>query len=435
MRILVIGINYAPERSGIAPFTTGLCDHLASQGHQVKVVTTFPYYPEWRVWDDYRGGFYKKESLNGVLVHRVWQFVPSRPSRLLQRMLYYASFAVTSFVAALFTGECDIILCLCPPIEAALGAFALSKIKGSRYVIKLNDLATDAALATGILREGFLIRLARSLERFTYQQAEAVICLCPGFVDKLTSQGISSEKMHLIPDWSDVENIGTDEQEDGFRRATGLLPQQFLVFHTGNMGKKQDLMNIVRAAELSRKDPDLVWVLVGQGEERPVLASEISRLGLTNVRLLPFQSAANLSKMYASSEVLLLNQKASVEDAVSPSKLLTYMAARRPVVAAVSAKSEAARQIGRANCGLLVPAEDPAALAAAVRTLRREPALRAQLGSNGRRYAEEHFARSTVLQAYDELLGNLIPHRNPQFARKEVAPEADLSPTFRRNAE
>jgi colanic acid biosynthesis glycosyl transferase WcaI len=409
MRILVIGINYAPERSGVAPFTTGLCEHMAGQGHQVEVVTTFPYYPEWRVWDGYRSKCYQREFVNGVVIHRVWQFVPSRPSNLLQRMLYYASFAICAFIAALFTGKCDIIYCSCPPIEAALAAYALSKIRRAPYVMKLTDLATDAALATGILNEGLLIRLARALEQFTYEKAQAVICLCQGFVDKLTARGIRLEKIHLIPDWGDIQNIGHQEQEGGFRYAVGLLPEQFLVFHTGNMGKKQDLLNVVRAADLSRSDHDLIWLLVGQGEERDVVESEIGRLRLTNVRLLPFQPSEGLSRMYAAAQVLVLNQKAAVEDAVIPSKLLTYMAARRPVVAAVSAKSEAARQIGWAQCGLVVPAENPEALAAAVQRLRNEPILRGELGENGRRYAEKHFAKNNVLQKYDVFLAGVMP--------------------------
>ena len=422
MRVLFLGINYAPERSGVAPFTTGLCEHLANQGHDVVVVTTFPHYPEWRVWDGYRGSFYRKNSANGVSVHRVWHFVPRRPSSLVQRLVYDLSFTTSAFLAALFTRKCDVIYCSCPPLEVAFAAYVLARIRRVPYVIKLTDLASDAALATGILEDGLAARLARALERFVYEKAGAIICLCQGFVDKLTERGVPPGKLHLIPDWGDTQNIRPLEQEDGFRRANGFSAEQFLVLHTGNMGKKQDLMNVVRAAELSKNDPKLVWLLVGQGEERPVLENEISRRKLTNIRILPFQPRESLSEMYSAADVLLLNQRATVKDTVIPSKLLTYMAAGRVLVAAVSDESEAARQIGRAKCGLLVPAEDPEALVAAALKLRRDPTLRREFGASGRAYVEEHFTKQKVLQEYDKFFSRLTaPKKADVFASKKAA--------------
>lgn len=115
MRILVLGINYVPEKTSVAPFTTGLCEHLAMLGHRVTVVTAFPYYPEWRVWDGYRGEFYRREWIRGVDVRRVRHFVPRKPSKLFHRLAYDLSFTFAAFIAALFAGKCDLIYCSCPP--------------------------------------------------------------------------------------------------------------------------------------------------------------------------------------------------------------------------------------------------------------------------------------------------------------------------------
>jgi colanic acid biosynthesis glycosyl transferase WcaI len=170
------------------------------------------------------------------------------------------------------------------------------------------------------------------------------------------------------------------------------------------MGKKQDLANVVHAAQLSQSDPGLVWLLVGQGEERAVLEREIRQHHLTNIRLLPLQPVDTLSRMYAAADALLVNQRKAVEDAVIPSKLLTYMAAGRAVLAAVSECSETARQVSRANCGVVLPAEDPRALVEAACALRSAPAFSQRLGKNGRAYAEANFTKSSVLQRYDEFL-------------------------------
>jgi colanic acid biosynthesis glycosyl transferase WcaI len=193
--------------------------------------------------------------------------------------------------------------------------------------------------------------------------------------------------------------------------------------HTGNMGKKQDLMNVVRAAELTQDTSDLLWLLVGTGEERPLIEKEIARLSLANIRLLPLQPVEGLAEMYSAADILLLNQKAAVKDAVIPSKLLTYMAGGRPVLAAVSEKSEAARQIQNAQCGVQIPAEDPRALAEAVCRLRQDAALRQKLGANGRVYVTQNFTKQNVLHHYDELFRRIAGEETvaPEIAKKAAA--------------
>ena len=417
MHVLVLGINYVPEKTSVAPFTTGLCEHLAGLGHRVTVVTAFPYYPEWRVWEGYRGEFYRRESIRGVEVRRVRHFVPREPSKLLHRLAYDLSFTIAAFIAALFTGKCDVIYCSCPPPTVAFAAWLLGLLKRAPFIMKITDLASDAALSTGIMKNSMLLRLARAFERFTCSKALAVVCLCQGFIDRLRERGVSPEKLHLISDWGNSAPVPAGVQDAGFRHAHAIPSTAFLAMHTGNMGRKQDLQNVVRAAQLSRQDSGLLWLLVGEGEERAALEKEILRHELTNIRLLPLQPPETVPQMYAAADALLLNQRSAVEDAVIPSKLLTYMSSGRAVVAAVSHRSEAARQVRRADCGVLVPAENPAALLDGVNELRRAPALRKRLGRNGRVYAEAHFTKDSVLQSYERLFAALgYPVAEPVLA-------------------
>jgi colanic acid biosynthesis glycosyl transferase WcaI len=422
MRILVLGNNYAPERTGIAPFTTGLCEDLAARGHKVTAITARPSYPEWRVWDGYRNFMYRKESLNGVEVRRIWHFLPRRPSGLVQRLCHDLSFTLGGFMAGLVAGEFDVIYCCCPPPTLGLAAYVLGKIRRKPYIMKLADLASDAALATGILTDGWLVRIARGLESLVYRKAQKVVCLCQGFMDKLVSRGVPSEKLHLIPDWADLQRVYPIDNATSFRRENNLSLEQFLVLHSGNMGKKQDLLNVVRAAELCRSIPEIVWLLVGDGEDRALIAEEIGRQNLENIRLLPLQPAESLAEMYSAADVLLLNQKATVQDAVIPSKLLTYMAAGRAVIAAVSERSESARLVQAARCGLIVPAEDPDAFVRTVMDLRESPELREEFGKNGRAYADRNFTKEKVLDEY-EIIFNAFTGKQESNAKvpKEAA--------------
>jgi len=403
MRVLVVGTNYVPERTGMAPFSTGLCEHFAEQGHDVQVITTFPYYPEWRIWDGYRGKLTQKERINGVNVRRVWHYVPARASSLIQRLFHDVSFAIHVFLAALFMRKFDVVCCVCPPPTLALTGYLLSVLRRQPYMILLTDLASDAALATGIMREGFAIRMARALEGFLYSRAENIVCICQGFVEKLTLRGADPDRLVLIPLWGNTDNVYPIEGATKFRLANSFRPDDFLAMYTGNIGKKQDLMNVVRAAELSRHLTDLTWVLVGEGEERTLIGEAIRQSGLSNICLLPLQPASTLAEMYSAANALFIHQKAAVVDAVIPSKLLTYMAAGRPILAAVSNKSETARYVESANCGLIIHPESPEALVESVISLRSDSDLQSRLGANGRAYVQQHFAKDKVLQKYDLL--------------------------------
>jgi colanic acid biosynthesis glycosyl transferase WcaI len=423
MRILVLGINYAPEKTGIGPYTTGLCEHLAGKGHAVTVVTTFPYYPEWRVQESYRGHLYKRELINNVTIQRVWHFVPSRASNLLQRLAHDLSFTFSAFLVGLFADNFDVVYCSIPPPTLALTAYMLAKLRRKPYVIKLADLASDAALTTGILREGFAIRLARAVEGFVYRKADVVVCLCQPFIERLVSTGMERQKLELISDWGDTQGVYPIADATAFRTRNGLSSDQFVVMHTGNMGKKQDLMNLVLAAESSKGMTNLVWLLVGQGEEWSAIEEAIHHRQLKNILLLPLQPTNSLAEMYSAADVLVLNQRAAVVDAVIPSKLLTYFAAGRTVLAAVNDKSECARHIVRAHCGLIVAPENPKALVEAVLSLRANPVLRERLGANGRAYVQQHFTKEKVLQEYDRLFSRYTDevHLQEEASKKAVA--------------
>jgi colanic acid biosynthesis glycosyl transferase WcaI len=423
MRVQFLCTNYTPEKNGMAPFATGLCERFAKQGHEVTAIVAFPYYPAWRVWDGYRGRLTQTEHINNVRVRRTWHFVPKRPSGLLQRLAHDLTFTLSVFLSGLFSGGFDVICCVCPPPTVAITAYLLAKVHRKPYVIILTDLASDAAMATGILKDGLAVRMARAVEGFGYRQADRVVCICDGFVEKLTERGIAPDRLKLIPLWGDTEKVYPIAAATKFRQANEITGNQFLIMHTGNMGKKQDLMNVVRAAELSKDREDVVWLLVGQGEERGALEEAIRQRQLRNIRLLPLQPEDSLAEMYSAADLLLLHQKAAVVESVIPSKLLTYMAAGRPVLAAVSNKSETARYVERAKCGRIIHSEDPMALVEAALSLRADAALREKLGSNGRAYVLEHFTKDKILREYELLFSRYEDEVRPgaEASKKAIA--------------
>jgi len=411
MHLLVIGINYFPEMTSVAPFTTGLCEHLVKHGHRVSVISAFPYYPQWRVHDKYQGLLYKREQINGVDVRRVIHFVPSKPRNLAQRLFHDISFSFNAMLTIPLVGPVDGIFCSSPPPFLPPVAWLASRIRDVPFAMQLTDLAADAGTSLRIMDEQtWLVRWAHALEKFNYARAARISVLCSAFKKNLIRMGVPAEKIYLVPSWADVESIRPLPRQNIFRRENRLAEINFIVLHAGNMGLKQSLRTVVEAARLGEaSSPDTIWLLVGDGEERRHLQELVAEYGLSALHVLPLQPANLFPYVLAAADVLLLVQMASITDAVIPSKLLTYMAAGRPIVASVNKHSEAARCIREGDCGLIVPPEDPRSLIDAIKYLRSMPAEAQRLGANGRAYVEERFAKRVVLRLYDSFFAAAFP--------------------------
>lgn len=407
MKLFVIGMNYAPEQTGIAPFTTELCEHLARHGHTVTVATTFPHYPEWKTDARYATKYAHTETRNGVTLKRKLVFLPKRASAL-QRILYDTSLGLGAMISGLRGGGYDLILGVAPPIQVGVTARLLARRYKIPYVLWLQDLALEAATSVGMMRESALLRLARRLERWTYAGASRILVIAQSFVTNLSRKGVADSKLRYLPNWVDAEFIGGVENGNGFRRSVGLSDDAFIVMHAGNMGAKQQLQNVLDAARELTPQSGIAFVLAGEGSEKPGLMERAQRSDLRNVYFLPLVPRQELPHLMATADLLVLNQHPEMVEGVIPSKLLTYMAAGRPVVVAAHPDSEAARQVRAAGCGILVEPNQPVALARAVMQLAHDPAARVRFGQQGQSFVVKHFSREHLLRAYESELLSVI---------------------------
>ena len=411
MRILFLSINYWPEQTGIAPVNTWRCEYLAAQGHDVTMCTSFPYYPEWRVAEEYRGRLLQREKQNGVEIVRSWMWVPRRPSAL-RRMLFEASFLTSTFLRALvyrfrsagwrWGKKPDLLVVVSPPLGLGLSARLLSRLWRIPYVFDVEDLQPDAAADLGMLRQGKLIRALYALERMAYRHAALVTTLTEGMRRRIVAKGVPAEKVKVIAARADERLFGLRQRIDGreFRRQVGL-EGRFLVVHSGNMGVKQGLDVILGAAKLTESDPSITYLIVGDGAARPELERKAEELDLKNIRFLPLQSWEMFQQMLAAADLALITQQKSVSDIVFPSKTVTLLAAGCPVIASVNGESEIARVVHASGAGVVVAPEDAQALANAVYALRRDDESRMIMSARGTRYAQEHWDGGRVLPAME----------------------------------
>ncbi len=406
LHLLMVTGSYAPDHTGMAPLNTELCEYLVAQGHRVSVATVFPHYPAWKLPAEYRRALWRREVRNGVYLYRGYAYVPSKRTTV-RRILYDTSIGFSTTLRSLPVRDVDLVLAVSPPLQAGLAGCVLSWLKAAPLVLQVQDLVPDLAIALGMLRNPWAIRVARALEKFVYRKSDTVLVICEGFAANLRSRAVPDSKIHEIPHWVDMLSVRPEPLRVNSRAAYQIDDSAFLVLHTGNLGAKQKLENVLEAACCLRDLPDVRLCLVGEGTEKARLEQHARHLGLSNVAFLPLLPRESLPSLLATADVLLLNQAARVVDMVIPSKLLTYLAAGRPVIAAVPPASEAARCLEQAGAGLVVAPEKPDLLAAAIRHLYADRDQALQMGRAARRFAELNFDSTRVLPHFEALFASL----------------------------
>jgi colanic acid biosynthesis glycosyl transferase WcaI len=410
MRCLILGLNYLPETTSIGPYTADLAEHLQRQGHQVQVVTGFPLAPYFRVWDGYRGRMFMREKVNGVDLLRTWLYVPERPGRARNRILFDSSFAISSLIGAMITGPIDVVIAISPPLQIGLTAWMLARLKRARVFLQIKDLVPDAAIAAGMMApDGRAARMGYALERAVYRRMDRIGVICEGFRVNLAAKGVSADKLELVPDYIDLDFMRPAERVNGFRARHSLGPEDFVVTYSGSIALKQGLRVFVEAAAAMAGEENCRFLLIGDGPYLADLQNAARTLDARNLSFLPLQPRDTLPAQLGAADALVITQRKAVADCVFPGKLLYYMAAGRPILAAVSEQSETGSFIKRHGVGMVVEPENPQALVEGIRALRSQPDAAARMGAAGRAMAERMFNRDVVLKDFERILREMAP--------------------------
>jgi colanic acid biosynthesis glycosyl transferase WcaI len=407
MKVLLLTLYFEPDIAANAVIMTELADELANLGHELTVVTSMPHYGDNRIWPEYRGKLYVRETFKGLDVRRVYLYVPQDKENLLGRLFNYATFNTLSTIAGTFAGGYDVVLAPSPPLTNGLAAFLISRLRGVPYVYNVQDIYPDVAIRLGVLTSPGVIAFFRWMERFVYDKAAAVSVLSEGFRRNLLNKDVPDDKIEVIPNFVDVDFVHPLPRYNSFSKSRELH-DKFVVLFAGNVGMSQGLAKVLGSARLLEDREEILFLIVGNGAAKSGLQAHAEELELENVRFLPFQPREALPEMYASSDVCLVPLRQGVATDSVPSKLLTITAAGRPLVAAVDKESDTHRFVKRAACGLRVEPENPEAMADAILELYHDPDLRQRLGRNGRAHVEASYTPQAVARQYAELLERVI---------------------------
>ena len=416
MRILLYGINFAPEPVGIGKYSGELAAWLAKQGHQVRVVTAQPYFPLWKLGNGSKAvkNLYSTEYLFGLEVRRCPLWVPRKPSGL-TRLVHLASFALTS-LPVLLAQRCwrpDVVITVAPAFFCAPGALLLQRLcgKGCQGWLHIQDFELDAAFELGMLKGKWLRGLAEGWERRTLRRFDRVSTISAAMLQRAQQKGVEARRTLVLPNWVDLEAIQpqgpAEAAANPYRRELGVPEGAVVLQYSGSMNKKQGLELLVAVIKQLADEPNLLWLLAGEGPTKAALAEATA--GLAQVRLLPLQPVERLHDWLNLADVHLLPQKAGAADVVLPSKLLGILASGRPVVASSPAGSELGDLAEQA--GLRVDPEDPIAFTTAVRRLVDDRPLRQRLGGRARELAVERFGQEAVLRTLEGQLKALVAPR------------------------
>ncbi|GIW50673.1 MAG: hypothetical protein KatS3mg081_0028 [Gemmatimonadales bacterium] len=338
-----------------------------------------------------RRGLVTEQTIEGIRILRTYTY-PSLHKSFAWRVVSFISFMATSMLAALRERDTKVIMGTSPPIFQGLSAYLVARLRRLPFVFEVRDLWPDFAVETGVLRNSALIWMARRIERFLYGHADRIVVNSPGFIPHLRRCGVPDEKIDLVPNGVEVSMFDPDDRGDEIRRELGL-EGKFIALYAGAHGLANDLETVLLAAKQLEGYPEIAFILVGDGKERPNLIRKAEELSLRNVHFIPAQPKALMPRFLAAADVCIaILQPIPMLTTTYPNKVFDYMAAGRPAVLAIDGVIR--EVIEAADGGTFVRPGDPKALAEAVLRYYRDADLHHRQGRNAYTYVATHFSRS-----------------------------------------
>lgn len=408
MRILVITQYFHPEVFRINDLVEGLVE----RGHRVTVLTGKPNYPSGRFFSGY--GFFgrSRERCLGADVVRV-PLIPRFSGRGWQLMLNYLSFALFAMLLGPLRcrGEFDLIFVFEPsPITIGLPARLLKAIKRAPLLFWVQDLWPESLSATGAITAPRLLALVSRLVRFVYRGCDQILVQSRAFVEKVVEQGGDAGRIRYYPNSAEALYRPLPREAD----IEDALPEGFRILFAGNIGAAQSFETILAAADRLREHRHIHWIIIGEGRSFEWVKQQVATLSLADVvHLLGRHPVQSMPRWFAHADALLVTLKRDPIFALTiPSKLQSYMACAKPLVATL--EGEGARVIDEAGAGVVVPCEDPDALARAVLEISTMPAeARQAMGHNGRAYFLKEFEREMLLDRLEAWMREAVAQGKP----------------------
>lgn len=418
MRILYVSQYFPPEMGAPAARVSELSRHWIHAGHEVTVLTGFPNHPEGVIWPEYRSRFRRlisKEMVDGMKVVRTW-LLPFPNRKSYERILNYSSFCVSAGLTGSLVDRPDLVIATSPQLLVGLSGWWVAKLKRVPFVLEVRDLWPESLVAVGIGGPNSLLsRVLGRIAGFLYRQANHIVVVTPAFREHLIKNWrVPEEKISIVQNGVETELFSPGDGSPLLRDLN--VEEEFIASYIGTLGLAHGLQTVVEAAEtLQRIEPNVLFLLVGEGADRERVQALAKSKKLRNIRFVPQQPREKIPVYIAASDVcLVLLKKSDVFETVIPTKMLEFMSCGRPVILGVN--GQAREILEQCRGGLYVEPENTAALCEAIQNLKRQDALRKSMGLNGREYIVQNLSRQRTATVYIEVLDRLLQKISAEFA-------------------
>ena len=419
MHILVVHQYFLGARDAGGSRWNQFARYWAQQGHKVTVLAGMVHYATGKKAPEYRGRFIVREHVGeGVDVLRC-HVSESYNRSFVGRFWAYLSFTFSSLWAGVFkVRSADVIVCTSPPLTVGLTGWLLSRMKRIPMVFEVRDLWPESAIDTGVMTNRRLIAMSYWLERKSYASASWINVLTPAFETALIEKKkVRPDRISMIPNGADLDIIKPGEKNNAVRAKHGL-EGKFVVTYVGAHGVANHLVQLLETARLLTDRDEIVFLLIGDGMEKPALRQQAQEWGLQNVRFVDSVPKAEIADYIAASDVCTaVLKKVDTFKTVYPNKLFDYMSGARPVILGID--GVARELLETADAGLFVEPENPQAFAEAVRRLQEDDGLRTRFAENGLNYVSEHFSRQALAGRYINILETKVLPEPKQRAVRE----------------
>lgn len=402
--IIFVNRYFFPDHSATSQILSDLAFHLADTGQSVHVVTSRQRY------DDPDADLPGSETIAGANVHRVATTRFGR-SALLGRGFDYASFYGALWRAvARIARPGDILVAKTDPPLLCVPAMQLARHRHLHLINWVKDLYPEIAIRLGVpFVNGPVARSLTRLRNAALQAARMNVVMGTRMAGLLAAHGVAKDRIHLIPDWCDDEDIRPIAHGDNpLRREWGLV-DRFVVGYSGNLGKGHEFETIVAAAERLREDDRVLFLFIGGGHRFEALVRRVGERGLSHrFRFEPYQPRSALRNSLGAADVHLISLMPALEGLILPCKFYGIAAAGRPMLPIAAAEGDIARLVERHGCGFVVAPGDGAGLAQALRHLAGDPGVAAAMGVRARRMLDAHFTRAQAFASWRGLLAEIV---------------------------
>ena len=388
MNILFLSENFPPETNAAATRVFERACYWIRWGHQVTVITCAPNFPRGKLFAGYENRWRQVEDMAGIRVVRVKTFI-TRNEGVVLRTVDFLSFLFTGASAALFEKRPDVVVATSPQFFTAVAGWMVGAARGVPFIFELGDLWPASIVAVGAIHHSVALKWLERFELFLYRRSACVVALTQAFKENLTARGTSPDKIAVVVNGVDLFRYAPRPRDEALSELWDLKGR-LVVGYIGTHGMAHGLRNVLDTADRLRDEKNLRFILAGAGAERSALMAEARNRRLDNVVFVPPQPKENMPAIWSLCDVALVHlRNTDTFKGVIPSKIFEAMAMGLPIILATP-EGEASRIVAEDRAGIWVPAEDPDALAQAVRRLMYDSEARRALAAQSLAAAPKH---------------------------------------------